>query len=284
MSVIINNPLEMQRRAEDLRQEGTRIAVIPTMGFLHEGHLSLIRLGRQHSDVVITTIFVNPTQFGPSEDFHRYPRDLDADVTHATEAGTDYIFAPETEAMYPAGYQAFVDLVNISTVLEGKSRPGHFRGVATVVAKLFNITKPHVAIFGQKDAQQAAVIRQMVQDMNIDVKLIVAPIVREPDGLAMSSRNVFLSPEQRREAPVLFRSLQLAEQRIRQRGATGAQVIGEMKKLIESHSSGQVDYISIADSETLEELNTCESPRSILISLAVRFGSTRLIDNVLVNL
>jgi pantoate--beta-alanine ligase len=271
----------MQRLADRLRNEGKRIAVVPTMGYLHQGHLALIGLARHHGDVVVTTVFVNPTQFGPTEDFSRYPRDLERDTRMAFGAGSDYVFAPDMESMYPSDYRSFVHVEQITAVLEGKSRPGHFRGVATVVAKLFNIIKPHVAVFGQKDAQQVVVVQQMVRDLQFDVRIVVAPIVRESDGLAMSSRNTYLSPEQRAQAPVLFESLRLAEKLICKGERNAASVMEQMRRLISGKPGATVDYISIAENKTLEEITECRG--SLLISLAVRFGSTRLIDNIILH-
>ncbi|MGA2623072.1 MAG: pantoate--beta-alanine ligase [Bacteroidota bacterium] len=279
---IINSISEMQHAADALRREGKRIGVVPTMGYLHEGHLSLIRIAKKKSDIVITTVFVNPAQFGPNEDLSRYPRDLDRDTHLAETAGTDILFVPNEKEMYPEGYHSYVNVEKITEVLEGSFRPTHFRGVATVVAKLFNITKPHVAVFGQKDAQQAAVVRQAVKDLNFDVEIIVAPIVREPDGLAMSSRNVYLSPDERKQALALSQSLELARKRI----ATGERkcevVLAEMKNHIASQPSAQIDYISIADATTLQELTRLGRGTTALVSLAVRIGSTRLIDNALI--
>lgn len=284
MAVIIQDVSEMQRTAESLRTASKRIGIVPTMGFLHEGHLSLIRRAKHHADVVVTTIFVNPKQFGPAEDYERYPRDLSNDSLLASSAGTDYVFAPESKSMYPSEYLTYVHIERYSSILEGKSRPGHFRGVATVVTKLLNIIKPHVAVFGQKDAQQAVVIRQMLNDLNYDVELVVAPTVREADGLALSSRNSYLSTEERRQAPVLFQSLKLAEQRVREGIRESVRIINEMSEFITHRSAGIIDYISIADSDTLEELSVLEDQRSVLISLAVRFGKTRLIDNHIVKI
>jgi len=284
MAVIIHDVAEMQTTASRLRSAGKKIGVVPTMGFLHEGHLSLIRIARQRADAVITTIFVNPTQFGPAEDFSRYPRDFERDSALASGAGSDYIFAPETHAMYPEGFATFIDVGRLTTALEGKSRPGHFRGVATIVAKLFHLTIPHVAVFGQKDAQQVVVVRQMVRDLHFDVDLIVGPIVREPDGLAMSSRNTYLTKDQRKEAPVLHRSLTMAAELIRKGERSCEKVIRSMSHLISSASSGVIDYISIADGATLEEMEFCADGRPTLISLAVRFGSTRLIDNTTITI
>ena len=275
----ISTSREMQRVSEELRLSGTRIGLVPTMGYLHEGHLSLIRIARKHSDVVITTVFVNQAQFAPHEDIGRYPRDFDRDLRLAEGAGTDVLFHPDTKDMYPEPFHSYVDVENITNVLEGKSRPTHFRGVTTVVAKLFHITKPHVAVFGQKDAQQAAVIKQMTRDLNFDIDIIVAPIVREPDGLAMSSRNIYLSPEERKDALVLHESLQLAERMIRSGERNANAVISSMREVIERKRRARIDYISIADAERLTQSEVLRSNQTVLISLAVRIGDTRLIDN-----
>ncbi len=281
--VVVRDINEMQKKAEGLRLQGKWIGVVPTMGYLHEGHLSLIRTALLHADYVITTLFVNPTQFGPKEDLARYPRDFERDLSLASNAGCDILFAPDTREMYPEDYSAFVSVEGITDVLEGKSRPGHFRGVTTVVAKLFNITKPHVAVFGQKDAQQAAVIRQMTKDLNFAIQIIVAPIVREADGLAMSSRNAYLTPQQRKEAVVLSRSLKLAEQRVAEGARECREIIREMADLITKNSTGEIDYVSFADNRTLKELDRVDDGKEILVSMAVRFGSTRLIDNTVIN-
>jgi len=260
--------------------QGKRIGVVPTMGYLHDGHLSLIRIARTRADVVITTIFVNPTQFAPHEDFASYPRDLERDKRLAESAGTDYLFVPEMQEMYPEGYKTYVEVEDLTRVLEGRSRPTHFRGVTTVVTKLFHITKPHVAVFGQKDAQQAAVIKQMVKDLDFGIDIVVGPIVREQDGLAMSSRNVYLSPSERADATVLYESLLLAEKLIKQGVRDSARIIGEMKNLIASKPTAKIDYISTADARTLQEVSQLRSGDTVLISLALRIGTTRLIDNV----
>jgi pantoate--beta-alanine ligase len=280
MASLVREVLEMRQISESLRSSGKRIAIVPTMGALHEGHLSLIRIARENADVVLTTIFVNPAQFGPKEDFNSYPRDLDRDIDLASSAGTEYIFAPSAEEMYPRGFLTMVEVDGLGDILEGESRPGHFRGVSTVVMKLFNITRPHLAVFGQKDAQQVSVIRKMVEDLNADVRIIVGPIIREADGLAMSSRNVYLSARQRREAPVLYRSLQLADRLVQQGDVDARGIIARMKELISSESAALIDYISIADNNTLQPVDRIEPQAAILISLAARFGSTRLIDNL----
>ena len=272
----------MQGTAEHIRIGGKRIAVVPTMGYLHEGHASLIREARQHADVVITTIFVNPAQFAPHEDFSNYPRDLKHDTSLAESSGSDILFTPEARSMYPDRYLTYVGVETITSVLEGKFRPTHFRGVTTVVVKLFNLTKPHVAIFGQKDAQQAVVIRRMVEDLNFDVEIIVAPIVREPDGLAMSSRNIYLTSSERTEALALSQSLHLAGRLIARGQRSPSAVIMEMTKHISAMPSSKIDYISIADPLTLQEKSALAPGETVLISLAVRIGTTRLIDNTLV--
>jgi pantoate--beta-alanine ligase len=271
---------EMQRMSLSLRGDAKTIAVVPTMGALHEGHRSLILLAGNHADVVVTTVFVNPTQFGPGEDFDHYPRDLEADRRTAASAGSDIVFAPDRGEMYPSDHVTYVHVDRLTEVLEGSQRPGHFRGVTTVVAKLFNIVKPHTAVFGQKDAQQVAVIRRMVFDLDFGVDIVVGPTVREPDGLAMSSRNAYLSPVQRRDAPVLYQALRHAEDRVRGGERSTAEIVGELKEWIVSRSSGSIDYVSIADEESLEELSTVPDERGVLVSLAVRFGTTRLIDNI----
>ena len=273
---------ELRDQVEELRRNGRRIGVVPTMGALHEGHLSLVRIARDRSDVVIMTIFVNPTQFAPTEDFASYPRDLQRDADLARSAGADILFVPSDKEVYPQPYQTYVNVEQLTTVLEGKSRPTHFRGVTTVVAKLLNMTTPHVAVFGQKDAQQAAVIRQMAKDLNFPVEIIVGPIVREADGLAMSSRNAYLSGEERAQSPVLSRSIQRAEVLIRGGERESSVIIGDMKTMISAQSLASIDYISVAEYATLRELARLAPGLTVLVSLAVRFGKTRLIDNTIV--
>jgi len=274
----------MQSLSNDLRMKGKRIGVVPTMGYLHEGHLSLIRIARRHADVVVTTIFVNPTQFGTNEDFSRYPRDLERDKRLASSAGTDFLFVPETQEIYPRTYFTYVNVEELTAVLEGKSRPTHFRGVTTIVTKLFNITKPHVAVFGQKDAQQVAVIKQMVTDLHFDIEIVVAPIIREQDGLAMSSRNVYLSSTERADSAVLSQSLQRAQELIEQGERNSSVLMTEISNMILRKPSAQIDYISIADAITLRECTVLGTGMKILILLAVRFGATRLIDNALLTI
>ncbi len=281
MATVIHDPAEMQRLASGLRSKGRRIAVVPTMGALHDGHLSLLGIARQHADTIVTTVFVNPAQFGAGEDYSRYPRNLDADVSRAAAAGSAYVFAPDAAAMYPPGYRTYVVPEQLEGILEGKARPGHFRGVATIVAKLFNVTRPHVAVFGQKDAQQVVIVRRLIRDLNFDIELLVGPIVREPDGLAMSSRNGYLTPGERAQAPVLYQSLTVASGSIASGERRPDVVMGAMRALIETRSSGTVEYISVADAETLDEMAIIEPGRRLLVSLAVRFGTTRLIDNIM---
>jgi pantoate--beta-alanine ligase len=278
--IVVGTVAEMHAVVDRLRREGRRVGVVPTMGALHEGHLTLIRKAKELADAVIVTLFVNPTQFGKGEDFERYPRNTDRDHELAARAGADVLFAPGAQTMYPDGYHTFVDVETITDVLEGAARPGHFRGVATIVAKLLNCTKPHLALFGQKDAQQVAVIRRLVTDLNFDLEVVVVPTVRESDGLAMSSRNGYLSPTDRAEAPVLFRALQRAEALILQGGRDPVTIRGALEVMIRTESSAAIDYLSIADAVTLHEQTTLHSGQEILISLAARFGSTRLIDNV----
>jgi pantoate--beta-alanine ligase len=247
------------------------------MGYLHEGHLSLVRRARQECDHVIVSIFVNPTQFGPQEDLSRYPRDLDRDLSLLEPLGTDLVWMPTAEIMYPPGYQTWVEVESITHPLEGAMRPGHFRGVTTVVAKLFNAVQPHKAYFGQKDAQQAAVIRQMTRDLSYPIEVVVCPIVREPDGLAMSSRNVYLDPEQRRAATVLYRSLSAAKEAYANGERDAEKLREKMKEVLAGEPLAQVQYVSCADYDTLEELETVRG--KALRSMAVFLGKTRLIDN-----
>ncbi len=277
---ILTDPRGMQHDADALRRAGRRIAVVPTMGALHEGHLTLIREARSRADVVVVTLFVNPAQFGAGEDFDRYPRDRDRDAARAGDAGADILFAPDAAAMYGPGYQTSLSVEQVSLPLEGAARPGHFRGVATIVAKLFIATAPHVAVFGQKDAQQVAVVRRLIRDLGFDIELVVVPTVRESDGLALSSRNASLTPEQRRQAPVLFAALRRAEELIRAGERSGESVVRAMRTMIESGTGGVIDYCSVANGESLLELRQIPDGASVLVSLAVRFGTTRLIDNI----
>lgn len=263
-------------RTARLSLKGT-VGLVPTMGYLHEGHLSLIRQAKAECDHVIVTIFVNPTQFGPSEDLSKYPRDLERDLNLISPLGVDIVWNPTAEVMYPSGYQTWVEVEAMTQPLEGSMRPGHFRGVATVVAKLFNATQPDKAYFGQKDAQQVAVIRQMTRDLNFPLEVLVCPTVREADGLAMSSRNKYLSEAERKAAVVLFRSLSAAKE-LYEGGERDAEMIrGKMKEVLAAEPLAQMQYVSCADYDTLAELN--EIKGKALLSMAVFLGKTRLIDN-----
>jgi pantoate--beta-alanine ligase len=254
------------------------VGFVPTMGYLHEGHLSLARRAGQDCRSVAVSIFVNPTQFGPQEDLDKYPRDLERDLRLLDETGVDLVWTPTVEIMYPDGYQTWVEVEKVSRLLEGAQRPGHFRGVTTVVTKLFNAVHPARAYFGQKDAQQAAVIRRMTKDLSYPIEIVVCPIVREPDGLAMSSRNVFLSPEERKGATVLYRSLLAAKDRY-EKGERSADALRKrMQDVLGTEPLARVQYVSCADYDTLDEMQRVSG--KALLSLAVFFGKTRLIDNV----
>ena len=267
--------------ARELKRSGKRIGLVPTMGFLHEGHLSLMKCARPKCDILIVSIYVNPTQFSPGEDLSGYPRDFERDEALCERVGVDIIFYPPDTEMYPDGFQTEVSVKELSRNLCGKSRPTHFDGVTTVVAKLFNIVLPDIAVFGRKDAQQAAIIRRMVLDMNFPVEIIVSPIVREPDGLAMSSRNKYLSTEERRAAPVLHESLRMAKSAIESgKYAFPGPVIEMMKDRIIGSGPFEIDYIEIVNPDDLSTVEKFESGGEVLIALAVKIGGTRLIDNI----
>lgn len=276
---IITTVEAMKTQSREWRLKGRTIVLVPTMGYFHEGHLSLMREGRQQGDILVVSLFVNPTQFGPSEDLDKYPRDFARDRKLAEQIGVDVIFCPDNREMYPSGYRTYVEVSELGRILCGKSRPIHFRGVTTVVCKLFSIVQPHVAIFGWKDAQQFIIIRQMVKDLNLDVQLIGMPIVREPDGLAMSSRNAYLNPKERREATLLHLALQKAESLVRDRISETAQLQREMETIVNSAPSARIDYISIVSLHDLRQLDRVE-PGNTLIAVAVFVGTTRLIDNI----
>ncbi len=277
---IVRDIAEMQQLAETYRQEGKRIGFVPTMGYLHEGHLSLMRQARPRCDVLVVSIFVNPTQFGPNEDFERYPRDFERDERLCRQEGVDVVFYPTAEAMYPQPYRTYVNVEQLTETMCGASRPGHFRGVTTVVTKLFHIVKPHLAVFGQKDYQQSLVIRQMVRDLNFDITIVVAPIVREADGLAMSSRNNYLTQEERQQALVLYRSLRKAEELIEQGEQDAARILEAMQQIIAGAPDARIDYIVIVDGDTLEPVTRVKD--NTVIALAVFIGNTRLIDNTII--
>jgi len=266
---------EMKRLRQTLAEP---VGFFPTMGYLHEGHLSLIRQARAENKSLVVSIFVNPTQFGPGEDFDKYPRNSERDLTLLKEEGVDIVFMPSAGEMYPAQFSSWVVVDKLTEGLEGASRSGHFRGVTTVVAKLFNIVKPNRAYFGHKDAQQLIVIKKMVADLNMNLEIVTLPTVREPDGLAISSRNNYLSPQERQAATVLYRALYLAQGLWSQGEKDAEKMRNEIVKLIKKEPLATIDYVSIADPETLEEVDEVTPPA--LVSLAVKIGSTRLIDNV----
>jgi pantoate--beta-alanine ligase len=261
------------------RQFSGTVGFVPTMGYLHQGHLALVRQARNENSTVVASIFVNRTQFGPSEDLASYPRDLERDLKLLDEEDTDVVFIPVDEEMYPPAFSTWVDVEKVTERLEEASRPGHFRGVATVVAKLFNIVQPTRAYFGQKDAQQAIVIKRMVADLNMDLEIVVVPTVRENDGLAMSSRNTYLNPEERQAATILFKALTLARELWRGGERDADRIRRQMASLIQKEPLAEIDYVSIGGAATLEELKVID--RSALASLAVRIGKARLIDNML---
>ncbi len=281
---IIKSIEALRYRLNKSRADGASIGFVPTMGFLHEGHLSLMRRARQENDLVVASIFVNPAQFGPNEDLAAYPRDTQRDTALMQSVDVDVAFFPEPEEIYPRGFKTCVEVQGpITQVLCGKSRPTHFRGVTTVVAKLFHLVAPDRAYFGQKDAQQAAVIRQMVRDLDFDLQVVVCPIQREADGLAMSSRNTYLSQQQRDDAVILYRSLCEAARQIQEGGQRSAKaVVQSIKKRIGTVPYAVIDYVEVVKADDLTVLETLEG--EILIALAVKFGNTRLIDNLQVNL
>ncbi len=269
----------MQKTAETLRLKHQLIAVVMTMGALHEGHLSLIKLAKERAGTVILTIFVNPRQFGPEEDFHRYPRPFEKDAAMAKAAGVDYLFAPDLEEMYPEGFQTQVKTGDLANRFEGENRPGHFNGMATVVLKLLMLSKAHLAVFGEKDAQQLVIIKRMAKDFNIDTTIIGAPIIREEDGLATSSRNIYLSSEERRQAAVLHQGIRRASELVTQGVTDTEEIIAEVKTLIATAPDAKIDYVCIVDMETFAETGQLKKNRTYRLLLAVRIGATRLIDN-----
>ncbi|MEI6305747.1 MAG: pantoate--beta-alanine ligase [Deltaproteobacteria bacterium] len=274
---VINIVEDMQSAARSLKIQGKSIVLVPTMGFLHEGHASLLHEGRRQGDILVLSIYVNPKQFGQNEDLERYPRDMEGDSRLATACGVDIIFAPDSAGMYPTGFQTSISLSKLPQHLCGTSRPGHFDGVATVVAKLFNICQPDVALFGKKDYQQLAVIKRMTSDLNLPVRIIGMPIVREPDGLAMSSRNSYLTPAERQSALCLYRAIGVARELYRSGVRDADTLRREAIQLINAEPAAKIDYIEFRNGETLEPLETTDD--STLMALAVMIGKTRLIDN-----
>lgn len=276
---LISKPKEMQLIALNLRREAKSIGFVPTMGYLHDGHMSLIRAARRENDVVVVSIFVNPMQFGPQEDFKEYPRDLERDLELVRPERVDYVFAPGADEMYPDGYSTCVEVTGkIAEKMCGRSRPGHFRGVATVVTKLFQIVQPTRAYFGQKDAQQAILIRRMVEDLNIPVEIVTCPIVREPDGLAMSSRNVYLSREERKTALALPRALKAGEELIKEGERHPERVRERILEVLGEAPGLRVDYVEVCNGQNLDELAVIKGP--VLLAAAVWVSKTRLIDNI----
>jgi len=274
---VIETVRDMQNFSESLRLQGKRIAFVPTMGYLHDGHLKLMQEGKKRSDCLITSIYVNPTQFGPGEDLEKYPRDFERDERLSRDVGVDVIFYPSNSEMYPEQYHTYVTVESITDNLCGLTRPGHFRGVATVCAKLFNIVKPHVTIFGQKDFQQLAVIKRLVTDLNMDIEVVGIPTIREPDGLAMSSRNSYLQENERESALSLSRSLTLAERLYAGGERDASVIINAVKDFIEKHPGTRIDYVKICDVETMKDVRVLEG--KAVLALAVWVGIPRLIDN-----
>jgi pantoate--beta-alanine ligase len=277
---IVKSIKKIQQSLEKERLKGKSIGFVPTMGALHQGHLSLIRRARKDNKLVVVSIFVNPAQFGPKEDFKKYPRSLKKDALLCKKCGVDFIFYPDAKAMYPKGYKTYVSVEALSDCLCGKSRPGHFKGVATVVAKLFNIIGPCTAYFGQKDAQQAVIIKKMAEDLNMSLKIKVLPTVRETDGLALSSRNVYLNKEERKDAAVLYRALNLARDLIGRGQKNSRKIITAISRMVNYKKTAKIDYVYIVDLENLIPVKVVKG--RVLVALAVKFGRTRLIDNVII--
>jgi pantoate--beta-alanine ligase len=277
MKLVASVP-EMKVLARGWRRDGKRIGLVPTMGYLHEGHLSLVRESKRRTDVTVVSLFVNPTQFGPNEDYQKYPRDLAKDTAYLEGGGVDCLFHPAAAGIYPAGYRTFVEVQDLQDRLCGRSRPGHFRGVATVVLKLFEIVRPDQAFFGAKDAQQVLIIRRMAADLDLDLEVVTCPIVREPDGLALSSRNAYLGPAERKAALALSTSLRWAERAVAAGERDAGRLIAGIRTVLEAEPLARVDYVEAIDPETLEPVG--EVRGEVLVALAVFIGSTRLIDNI----
>ena len=273
---LITDAGQLRKRIAEARREGQSIGLVPTMGALHAGHLSLVDAAAGECDFTVVTIFVNPTQFGPHEDLARYPRDLDRDLAALAGRGVDVVFAPTTDSMYPPGHATYIEMNGPALVLEGAHRPGHFRGVATIVLKLFNLVQPDRAYFGRKDYQQALLVRRMVEDLSLSIEVKVCPIVRETDGLALSSRNVNLSPDERTRALTISRSLRLARELVEQGTTDAATILARMRELL-AEARLEVDYVALADPDTLEPVEVVDRPT--LAAVAARVGNTRLIDN-----
>ncbi|MFA5794718.1 MAG: pantoate--beta-alanine ligase [Candidatus Brocadiia bacterium] len=279
---IIRNISALKKVIRRAKAKGETVGFVPTMGALHEGHLSLMRQSRKDNDLMVVSIFVNPMQFGPKEDYKKYPRTLAEDVRRMKTVGVDIVFVPDVGQIYPEGFQSCVNIGDLADTLCGRSRPGHFKGVLTVVNKLFNIVEPDVAYFGQKDYQQALIIGQMVHDLDMNLRIKVMPIVREKDGLAMSSRNAYLSPNERSRAAGLNRALNEAKRLIRGGETSAARITGAMKRIINWYGKSKIDYIAVVEPETLSDIKTIKTRQKVLVALAVFIGRTRLIDNILV--
>jgi pantoate--beta-alanine ligase len=277
---VVDTISRMSTLVKIFKKEGKSISLIPTMGYLHEGHLSLARAAKKHTDVTIMSIFVNPLQFGPKEDFEKYPRDIKRDEELAANAGVDIVFSPSVKDMYPAGYSTYVDVEDLTEMLCGASRPEHFKGVTTVVAKLFQIVRPDIAYFGQKDAQQAIVIKKMAEDLNMGIEVKIMPIIRESDGLAMSSRNIYLSTDERKDAIVLNQALKKAEALIKSGERDPKKIVKIMEEMIGAVPAVKIDYAAMVDTKDLKKVKTISG--EVLIALAAFIGKTRLIDNVIV--
>lgn len=279
--VAVESLIELRQHVQTARRAGLTIGCVPTMGALHAGHISLVEAAKEETDFVVVTIFVNPTQFGPNEDFTKYPRPLERDLQICRDAGVDAVFHPEVATVYPQGATTFVEVVGLSSILEGAFRPGHFRGVATIVLKLFNMVQPDVAFFGQKDFQQQLVIKHMVRDLDLPVRIQTCPTKREPDGLAMSSRNVYLNPEERQTAVLLSQALKLAEQLVLQGQSSPDEIQAAMSRHLETDPRVRIDYAKLVDAHTLNDLDALHCEMVALIAACV--GTTRLIDNMLIN-
>jgi len=276
---VIKRIKKTKEAVERKKRQGKIIGFVPTMGYLHEGHLSLVEIARKSSDYLIVSIFVNPTQFGPNEDYNNYPRDLKKDARLLEDMKVDLLFLPSVREIYPQGYKTYIEVTELDNVLCGASRPGHLKGVATVVLKLFNIVKPDIAVFGRKDYQQGVIIKKMVMDLNLDVKILLGPTVRERDGLAMSSRNTYLSPEERKEATILYQSLKWTKEAFQKGLRNPQKAIDKMRAMITAQD-GKIDYIQIVDKDSL--IPARQLKRGTLIALAVYFGRARLIDNIII--
>jgi pantoate--beta-alanine ligase len=279
---IINRKQRLASITRKLRRENKTIGFVPTMGALHEGHIALVKEARQMADVVVVSIFVNPAQFGPNEDFERYPRDLTADAAMLAEYEVDYVFAPDLEEIYPSGFSTYVYVEGLTETLEGASRPGHFRGVATVVTILLNTVRPDLAFFGSKDAQQVGVVKRLTRDLGFETEIVVVPTVREESGLAMSSRNTYLTDDERQRAAVIYQALREAKLAFREGERNGSRLARIVEEKIESEPAARIDYVAVVSNDDLEPVEKIDD-NEVLVAVAVRFGKVRLIDNIILN-